>query len=95
MVCEYRALNKISIPDCRPLSITSEALDEVSGASVFSKTVLLGAYHQMRMREVDIPKTSIRTRFVSYEWTVPFFCLRNAPPRFTGLLVQTWKPEIT
>lgn len=57
MVCDYRAPNKIMITDSNPLPLISEALDQVSGASVFSKIDLLGAYHEVKMREVDILKT--------------------------------------
>ena len=86
MVRDYRALNKITIPDVNPLPLISEALDQVSGTRFFSKIDLLGAYHQMRIREVDIPKTAIRTRYGSYEWTVLCFGLANGPASFTRLL---------
>ncbi len=51
MVCDYRALNKITIQDSNPLPLITEALDQVAGARIFSKIDLLGAYHQMRIRE--------------------------------------------
>ena len=67
LVCDYRALNKLTIPDANPVPLISEALDQVSDGTVFSKIDLLGAYRQMRIREEDIPKTAIRTRYGSFE----------------------------
>jgi len=86
MVCDYRALNKITIPDSNPLPLINEALDQVAGARIFSQIDLIGAYHQMRVREEDIPKTAIRTRFGSFEWRVLCFGLTNAPASFTRLI---------
>ena len=51
MVCDYRALNKITIADSNPLPLISEAIDQVAGANIFSQLDLIGAYHQMRIRE--------------------------------------------
>lgn len=86
MVCDYRALNKITIPDANPLPLIDEAIDQVSDAIIFSQFDLIGAYHQMRIREEDCHKTAIRTRFGSFEWRVLCFGLTNAPAAFTGLL---------
>lgn len=66
MVSDYRALNKITIPNSNPVPLISEALDHVNEAQIFSKIDLLSAYHQMRIRDVDIPKTAIRTRFGTF-----------------------------
>lgn len=86
MVCDYRALNKITIPDSTPLPLLNESLDQVSGATIFSQIDLIGAYHQMRIAEKDIPKTAIRTRFGSFEWTVLCFGFTNAPASFSRLI---------
>ena len=68
------------------MPLIDEALDQVSGAGIFSQIDLIGAYHQMRIREEDTHKTSIRTRFGSFEWRVLCFGLTNAPAAFTRLL---------
>lgn len=86
MVCGYRALNRITIPDSIPLSLISEALDKVAGVTLFSKINLIGAYHQMRIREEHCHKTAIRTSFGSFEWCVLCFGLTNALTSFTPLL---------
>ena len=86
MVCDYRALNKITIKDANPLPLIDEALDQVAEATVFSKIDLICAYHQMRLKEEDCHKTAIRTWFGSFEWKVLFFGLTNAPASFTRLI---------
>ena len=49
MVYDYRALNKITVPDSNSVPLISEALDQINDARIFSKIDLLGAYHQMRI----------------------------------------------
>lgn len=45
ILCDYRALNKITIPDKTPLPLIAETLDQVAGAKIFSQIDLAGAYH--------------------------------------------------
>ncbi len=80
---DYRALNKIKIADSNPARLISEALDQVAGAKIFSQIDLIGAYHQMRIREKECHKTAIRTRFGAFEWRVVCFGLRNGPASFS------------
>nr|GEW02337.1 putative reverse transcriptase domain-containing protein [Tanacetum cinerariifolium] len=86
MCIDYRELNKLTVKNRFPVSKTDDLFNQLQRSSVYSKIDLRSVYHQLRVREDDIPKTSFKTRYGHYEFQVMPFGLMNAPTIFMDLM---------
>ena len=70
MCIDYRELKKVTVKNRYPLLRIDDLFDQLQGASWFSKIDLRSRYHQMRVREEDLQKTTFQTRYGHYEFVV-------------------------
>ncbi|GJV21816.1 putative reverse transcriptase domain-containing protein [Tanacetum coccineum] len=87
-------LNKLTIKNHYPLPRIDDLFDQLQGSSVYLKINLRSSYHQLRVRDEDIPKTAFKTRYGHYEFQVMPFGLTNTPAVFMDLMNHVCKPYL-
>ena len=91
---DYRQLNRVTIKDRYPLLRIDDLFDQLRRMRVYSKIDLRTGYHQLKVRETDIPKTTFRTHYGHYEFTVMPFGLTNALAAFMDLMHRMFQPYL-
>src|SRR3954466_1537855 len=83
---DYRPLKLATIKNKYPLPRINDLYDQLAGSSVFSKMDLRLGYHQIKIKNKDIPKMAFTTRYGLYEYPVMSFGLTNAPATFSRMM---------
>ncbi|GJZ95638.1 hypothetical protein Tco_0667972 [Tanacetum coccineum] len=89
-----RLRNKLTVKNRYPLPRIDDLFDQLQGSSVYSKIDLRSGYHQLRVRDEDIPKTAFRTRYGHYKFQVMPFGLTDTPAVFIDLMNRVCKPYV-
>jgi hypothetical protein len=91
---DYRPLNIVTVKNKYPLPRIDLLFDQLIGAQIFLRIDLRSGYHQIKICEEDILKTTFSTRYGLYEYLVMSFGLTNAPTHFMYLMNSVFMEEM-
>nr|GEW41450.1 hypothetical protein [Tanacetum cinerariifolium] len=91
---DYRELDKLTIKHRYLLPMIDDLFDQLQGSTIYLKIDLRLGYHQLRVRDEDIPKTVFKTRYRHYEFQVMPFGLTNTPSVFMDLMNRVYTPYL-
>ncbi|GKA34184.1 putative reverse transcriptase domain-containing protein [Tanacetum coccineum] len=94
MCIDYRELNNLTVKNRYPLPRIDDLFDQLQGSQFFSKIDLRSGYHQLRVHEDDISKTSFRTRYGHFKFTIMPFGLTNTLAVFMDLMNRVCRPYL-
>ena len=91
LTVDYWGLNHITKKDQYPVPLIPDLLDHLHSANIYSKTNLHGAYTLVCIANGDEWKTTLHTRYGSYEFQVMHYRLTNAPATFQHFMNKVFK----
>ena len=91
---DYRSLNQVTMNNKYPLPRIGDLFDQLRGSKYYTKIDLHTRYHQLWIREEDIPKTAFRTWYGHFEYTVMRFGFTNVPTAFIDLMHKVFRPYL-
>jgi hypothetical protein len=91
---DLRKLNDACLHDPFPSTFTDELLENVGGQEAYSFTDGFSGYHQIKIVQEDMYKTTFATKWEIYQYIVIPFGLKNAPTFFSRVVVVAFKKFI-